>query len=49
MLRLPVEVRAWLVALAEREKRTITAQVSLIFEEWRALKERADAERSPDA
>lgn len=40
MFRFPVEVREWLVALAAREKRTLTAQVLLIFEEWRAMKER---------
>jgi hypothetical protein len=44
MFRFPVEVRAWLDSLAEREKRTLTAQVLLIFEEWRAMKEkRSDA------
>lgn len=41
MIRLPVEVRQWLVALAEREKRTITAQLLLIIEEWRAQRETA--------
>ena len=44
MIRFPAEVREWLVALAEREKRTITAQLLLILEEWRAMKEkRSDA------
>lgn len=47
MFRFPVEVREWLVALAAREKRTLIAQVLLIFEEWRAMKERDGADQPP--
>ena len=39
LLRFPPELEAKLAALAERERRTFTAQVILIIEQWLEARE----------
>lgn len=49
MLRMPPEVKAWVAQETRQGYRTFSAQVLLILEEWRAMKERPDAERPPSS
>ena len=43
LIRFPDEMEAWLTSLAEQERRTFTAQLLLIVDEWRKWKEQGDA------
>ena len=45
LIRFPEDMETWLTALSERERRTFTAQLLLIVDEWRKLKEVRDRER----
>jgi len=38
LIRFPADMETWLMALSETERRSFTAQVIRIIEEWRALK-----------
>lgn len=44
LIRFPEDMETWLTALSERERRTFTAQLLLIVDEWRALKAGTDEE-----
>lgn len=39
LIRFPAEMEAWLNDLADAERRSFTAQVIRIIEEWRASRE----------
>ena len=43
LIRFPADMETWLMALSETERRSFTAQVIRIIEEWRALKEQEGA------
>jgi predicted HicB family RNase H-like nuclease len=45
MIRFPPELHAQLAAVAERERRSLTAQVIHIVEQWLAERERERLER----
>lgn len=46
-LRLPPELHARLVALAERERRSLTAQIVHVMEQWADQREREQREGQP--
>jgi predicted DNA-binding protein len=48
MIRFPVEVKERLAAIAARERRTFTAQLLLIIDEWLAMKETRSDDRKAE-
>jgi hypothetical protein len=49
LIRFPADLEVWLTSLSESERRSFTAQVIRIIEEWKAGRGYVGAERSPDA
>jgi hypothetical protein len=49
LIRFPADLETWLVALSESERRSFTAQVIRIIEEWKAGRGKSGADVSPPA
>jgi hypothetical protein len=47
LIRFPADLETWLVALSESERRSFTAQVIRIIEEWKAGRGDNRADRPP--
>lgn len=46
LIRFPADLEEWLMALAESERRSFTAQVIRIIEEWKTQRGATDGNRS---